>query len=124
METQVCKCCGIEKPIEDFRLYKGVTRLTKCRTCEKEYMQNYKNASKKEKVLVIKSEKIMPVSVNETPELLPIKVMKTSYNIIKEGKTIVVDTTPKKNCRKVVSEDNSIVLFVPSGVSIFDLENA
>ena len=43
METKICKKCGIEKIIDEFRINKGY-HLNKCRKCEYEYQKQYRKA--------------------------------------------------------------------------------
>ncbi|MEI6578394.1 MAG: hypothetical protein WCN92_02890 [Eubacteriales bacterium] len=125
METKVCKYCGETKPIDAFRLYKGVTRLSKCIACEKEDQKKYKanpkvKAPKAEKVVVKNSERTMPVHVRHDS---PKPVFRTSYSIPKGDKIVIVDTTPIPNACKF-SFEGGPTLYVPSGVSIFDMIKA
>lgn len=50
METKICKKCGIEKELNQYRIQKsnGKERYCSwCRTCEKEYLVNYNKTNKK-----------------------------------------------------------------------------
>jgi hypothetical protein len=121
-ETKTCKYCGETKPIDAFRLYKGVTRLSKCIACEKEDQKKYKNKPKEpkaEKVVVKESAKTMPVVRPDSPK----PKFRDRYEIVKGDKVIVVDTTPIKFACKFSFEGGPI-LYVPSGVSIFDMIKA
>lgn len=44
LETKVCKNCGVEKSIDEFRINKGY-HLNKCKKCEYEYQKQYRKTN-------------------------------------------------------------------------------
>jgi hypothetical protein len=92
--SKVCKVCGDDKPIGDFRLHKHGYRLNKCYACEKE---SWKTRSKKKD------------TTEAASTLFPITT--------KAGQTFNVSSAPIKGGRKLVSPATDKVLYTPAEVT-------
>ena len=90
---KVCKVCGDEKPIAEFRLHKNGHRLGKCYECEK---ASWKSRNKKQ-------------DPEATSTLFPVTT--------KTGQIFNVSTFPIKGGRKVVSPATDKVLYTPAEVT-------
>ena len=90
--TKICKVCGLEKPIEDFRKHKSGYRLGKCYECEK---AAWRARPKKTKA--------------DVSALFPVTT--------KAGHTFNVSNYPIKGGRKVTSPATDKVLYTPPEVT-------
>lgn len=93
--SKVCKVCGADKPIAEFRLHKSGYRLGKCYECEK---ASWKTRTKKVKDATEAASTLFPVTT-------------------KTGQTFDVSTFPIKGGRKVVSPATDKILYTPAGVT-------
>lgn len=91
--SKVCKVCGTDKPIAEFRLHKNGYRLGKCYECEK---ASWKSRNKKQ-------------DPEAASTLFPVTT--------KAGLTFNVSTFPIKGGRKVVSPATDKVLYTPAEVT-------
>ena len=92
--TKVCKVCGAEKPIEDFRKHKSGYRLGKCYECEKAAWQARPKKTK------------APAAE------------KTTFDVTtKSGQTFQVSVYPIPGGRKVSSPATDKVIYTPSEVT-------
>lgn len=93
--SKVCKVCGNDKPIAEFRLHKSGYRLGKCYVCEK---ASWKTRTKKVKDTTEAASTLFPVTT-------------------KAGQTFTVSTFPIKGGRKVVSPATDKILYTPAEVT-------
>jgi hypothetical protein len=92
--TKVCKVCGKEKPIEDFRKHKSGYRLGKCYECEKAAWQARPKKAKK------------------------VEPEKTTFDVTtKSGQTFQVSVYPIPGGRKVSSPATDKVIYTPADVT-------
>jgi len=96
--SKVCKVCGNEKPIEDFRLHKNGYRLGKCYECEKQSWKSRSKKSTNQSDAAIAASTLFPVTT-------------------KSGQTFNVSTFPIKGGRKVTSPDTEMILYTPAEVT-------
>ena len=92
--SKVCKVCGDDKPIAEFRLHKNGYRLGKCYVCEK---ASWKKRNKKED------------TTEAASTLFPVTT--------KNGQVFNVSSTPIKGGRKVISPATDKVLYTSPEVT-------
>jgi hypothetical protein len=91
---KICKVCGAEKPITDFRLHKSGYRLGKCYECEK---AAWKTRTKKAKA--------------------PVEEKTTFPVTTKSGQVFEVSVYPISGGRKVTSPETNKVIYTQADVT-------
>jgi len=96
--SKVCKVCGNEKPIGEFRLHKNGYRLGKCYACEKEAWKGRSKKTGNQSDTATAAAALFPVTT-------------------KAGQTFNVSTFPIKGGRKVTSPSTDMVLYTSPEVT-------